>query len=1181
MSDGKKKQWDIPKDDLSLIASLDENGMFIICKPCSLYAKQVSWKRRGNEENGIAKVITRSDRPFSLDKWKYHKHRVFHEACLKKMNDPDHKHPTDNEVIKPITSFLCKAPPSTEQRQQRKQKQSTLNLLIPQSGEKKQKNDNQTAPTARCIQCNGIVPAVELFDLYYPGRNVERNFSLQCGLKVTNKYYVANDIYTVAEISGLEVFSIFSSDCNSDKGSNYNCKSTRPSQYGFRCQSCESYRRDSKKWNNLRLKMTERSKNWSVVNNILSGEEVNIFSPSLISQLHKLRCSQKYLNTKGKGMIEKLNGLITYLRVREIAYKKAEVNDPFVTKFLKFWEKNPQFRNSMMVELLNVHISRLDGKTNCKIPQRLMDFFCLLHSYDRKSALLVSGNVLGPSLRNMLQNAKRNAGMATEINFIARDKGQMKSILSKHIDHLFPEHSKEHPSIGFSLAIDAVKVAKLLQIDLKYNAVLGGVIPNHFITGALGESDDVDTTLKSRLNDENIIRADEIKVAVVCFQNTGIKSPYLILSGKPQTTNAISTFNEEISELCYSVAMDKCKNGRSIQFLSCSNDGVSCDSDFVVKTLSSFLRGDLSYVASTDINHNCKNARYQLIGLNSIVTMGVYVVDVGMLESIGIPQDLWASDGLVLSLASVKTCSTILHSEASDTETRVTLALSLYFQRVHLFAINYKGSLNCKIRVCLLWSSLIFFLHLHGVSIITKRNWIVAAIANSFLMMNQTVIHPHKTTSEPCEHTFGHARSFKREFTVRDFTQIVSKISRRFDIMYRNEFVISRNTQKGYGHDIGQGTKFKDKYHDKDMIEHTKILDGCIDGSSTAAKIIWKQLRPILNETNVKMVSFLSNVFKVRKFHLLAKEFLEGDTSDLLEILLTTMSKGEKDQFHYRTTKENKKESEGVGEELEEPDIAGDDAEESTHLTEKYVENLTTATHKMTTSNNYDEEESDNECEANRISCEDIHDCTKTVESPVSINSDTIESMFDSIVNSTSFIALEKSDVIVNSMETMFLKGRDKGAISNTERYKGLSERYMKKERKLDPFRERKLDDKKKFIQRGSIISVLFVGKGENQPPKKHFVVLGVSQKFHGKWFLCDAESGQVLFPFSTKENKYRFLARELQRCEETGVAQLKQYDQINDPREYVFRKERPYILISNPLIEIQEVLGTFKMIDN
>ena len=275
------------------------------------------------------------------------------------------------------------------------------------------------------------------------------------------------------------------------------------------------------------------------------------------------------------------------------------------------------------------------------------------------------------------------------------------------------------------------------------------------------------------------------------------------------------------------VSMEKCKNGRSVQFLSCANDDVSCNSDFAAKTLSSFLsRGDLSYVTTTDINHNCKNARYQLIGLNSIVTMRVNIVDVGMVERIGIPQDLWkvvdwASYGLVLSLASVKTCSTILHSKESDTGKRITLALSLYFQRVYLFTINYKETLNYEIRVCLLWSSLIFFLHLHGVSIITKRNWIVAAIANSFLMIDQTVIHPHKATSEPCEHIFRHARSFKRDFTIRDFTQIVSKISRRFEIMYRNEFVISRNKLKCYDHDIGQGTKCKVKCHDKNMIEHT------------------------------------------------------------------------------------------------------------------------------------------------------------------------------------------------------------------------------------------------------------------------------------------------------------------------------------------------------------------------
>ena len=71
------------------------------------------------------------------------------------------------------------------------------------------------------------------------------------------------------------------------------------------------------------------------------------------------------------------------------------------------------------------------------------------------------------------------------------------------------------------------------------------------------------------------------------------------------------------------------------------------------------------------------------------------------------------------------------------------------------------------------------------------------------------------------------------------------------------------------------------------------------------------------------------------------------------------------------------------------------------------------------------------------------------------------------------------------------------------------------------------------------------------------------------------------MLSFSTKTNKFRFLARELERCDEMGVTRLKRYDKINNPREYVFRKERPYILISDPSIKIQDVLGTFEMIDN
>ena len=47
---------------------------------------------------------------------------------------------------------------------------------------------------------------------------------------------------------------------------------------------------------------------------------------------------------------------------------------------------------------------------------------------------------------------------------------------------------------------------------------------------------------------------------------------------------------------------------------------------------------------------------------------------------------------------------------------------------VHLFAVNSEFVVQAKTRVFMLWSSLIFMLHIDGVHHATKKNWLVSTI---------------------------------------------------------------------------------------------------------------------------------------------------------------------------------------------------------------------------------------------------------------------------------------------------------------------------------------------------------------------------------------------------------------------------------------------------------------------
>ena len=72
---------------------------------------------------------------------------------------------------------------------------------------------------------------------------------------------------------------------------------------------------------------------------------------------------------------------------------------------------------------------------------------------------------------------------------------------------------------------------------------------------------------------------------------------------------------------------------------------------------------------------------------------------------------------------------------------------------------------------------MIYFVHMNGVSMIIKRNWIIEYIANCFLIMYSNIVNTFWTMSKPCEHVFGYARSIIREYTVKVWGNIARKLS--------------------------------------------------------------------------------------------------------------------------------------------------------------------------------------------------------------------------------------------------------------------------------------------------------------------------------------------------------------------------------------------------------------------
>ena len=147
-----------------------------------------------------------------------------------------------------------------------------------------------------------------------------------------------------------------------------------------------------------------------------------------------------------------------------------------------------------------------------------------------------------------------------------------------------------------------------------------------------------------------------------------------------------------------------------------------------VKWVDCFSTGKLNYIARTNTNPNNESYRYQLVVRgNNAKTIGIYLIDSGLLKRVKIAHDLFipadfTSNYLVLSLASVDTINYILLLDFPDPYSKTILICTLLLMKLHLSFVNTNGRLTAKKRIYMLWSSYPFLLHVDKVSITTKSN---------------------------------------------------------------------------------------------------------------------------------------------------------------------------------------------------------------------------------------------------------------------------------------------------------------------------------------------------------------------------------------------------------------------------------------------------------------------------
>ena len=126
--------------------------------------------------------------------------------------------------------------------------------------------------------------------------------------------------------------------------------------------------------------------------------------------------------------------------------------------------------------------------------------------------------------------------------------------------------------------MDATKVPTVLEALLGYQAIVGGVFPNHFIGIRGKKKDEVKAILDGKDKKYGKIEeATEVKITVVTFQNTppGV-SPTEIIASRPQSNKDANTFIKYMEASASAAANE----GRA-RFSNLTVDGVSCESKHV------------------------------------------------------------------------------------------------------------------------------------------------------------------------------------------------------------------------------------------------------------------------------------------------------------------------------------------------------------------------------------------------------------------------------------------------------------------------------------------------------------------------------------------------------------------------------------------------------------------------
>jgi len=286
------------------------------------------------------------------------------------------------------------------------------------------------------------------------------------------------------------------------------------------------------------------------------------------------------------------------------------------------------------------------------------------------------------------------------------------------------------------------------------------------------------------------------------------------------------------------------------------------------------MKGSSNIVAMTDCNHAAKNMRSQLVLGSTIVMAGEALFDVSILRIAGVSPELYKVNDYTSDIVVLKLCESdtihkliqLMENGGEDPLNVAFMAMSLYFLRMFLCVFN-TVDITAEARVTMLWSSLMWFSSIEGIHDLSHNNFNTVCIGGIFLCMQKRVRNLRMTTTEPLEHMFGTARSWRREFTVNEFIIYSNKLEIIISNIINNDIkmgTLSKGYMNGFAGFASAVKKLQEKLKKENFTGEQKDLAVEVDYSKSISTQIEPTLIEIIERTQKPIINLLK-MFGIKK----------------------------------------------------------------------------------------------------------------------------------------------------------------------------------------------------------------------------------------------------------------------------------------------------------------------------